>query len=303
VTGIGLCLPQLGEHVTPDVVREFCTDAERLGYASLWVQDHFMYPLAPLRGYAGRDGVPIPEPYRSVLAPTELLTYAAACTSRVRLGTSVLVQGNHWPAPLAQRLATIDVLSGGRLVVGLGAGWNAEEHTASGTSIRGRARRMDDFVEALLACWGPDPVEHHSESFEIPPSIMRPKPVQRPRPTLLSGMSSPAGLERTRRWFDGWNPASRSVAQAAETVARLNADRPAAMAPLEVWFRVFVQWPNGPAPAADHLDQLVAQVREARAAGFAEVVVEHSFWEGITSPEAWAAVPRTYAALVEAATG
>ena len=152
MTGVGLCLPQLGEHVTADVIKGFCRAAEDLGFSSLWVQDHFLWPLKPERAYAGIPGLPIPRQYQSVLAPTEVLATAAAVTTKPRLGTSVLVQGNHWPAPLAQRLATIDVLSGGRLVVGLGQGWNAEEHTASGTSVKERAARMDEFVEVLRAC-------------------------------------------------------------------------------------------------------------------------------------------------------
>lgn len=156
--GIGLCLPQLGEHVTLDALRTFSTRAEELGYTSLWVQDHFLYPLEPRRGYGGRPNAPIPKQYQSALAPTELLTAAALWTSTMKLGTSVLVGGNHWPVSLAQRLATIDVLSGGRLLVGLGVGWNAEEHDASGTDIETRGARIDDMVGALLACWADEPV-------------------------------------------------------------------------------------------------------------------------------------------------
>ena len=189
MTGVGLCLPQLGDHVTADVVTGFCREAERLGYSSLWVQDHFLWPLAPARGYAGVPGLPIPTRYQSVLAPTELLAVAAAVTTSPRLGTSVLVQGNHWPAPLAQRLATIDVLSSGRLVVGLGQGWNAEEHVASGTSVTERAARMHEFVEVLRACWGPDPVSYEGRFFSLPESIQRPKPLQQPQPPHLAGAS------------------------------------------------------------------------------------------------------------------
>ncbi len=90
MTGVGLCLPQVGDHVTPEVIVGFCREAERLGYTSLWVQDHFLWPLRPERGYAGRQGLPIPRQYQSVLAATELLTAAAMVTTRPQLGTSVL---------------------------------------------------------------------------------------------------------------------------------------------------------------------------------------------------------------------
>lgn len=300
MTGVGLCMPQLGGGLTAELLREFCTRAEQFGYTSLWVQDHFMWPLEPRRGYAGRAGAPIPPQYRSVLAPTELLTAAATWTSTVRLGTSILVAGNHWPAPLAQRLATIDVISGGRLTVGLGVGWNAEEHAAAGTEVATRGARMDDFVPALLACWGDDPVSHHGPYFDIPPAVMRPKPLQRPRPPLVSGMWSPAGLERTRLHFDGWNPAGMPVATAARIVDRLNADRPAGRGPLTVHHRAFAQFPLAPTPDGDVVERLTAEAAEAAEAGFDDFIVEHNFSDEVADPAAWLEIPERFAPLVEA---
>ena len=301
MTGVGLCLPQLGEHVTAEVVVGFCREAEQLGYTSLWVQDHFLWPLQPARGYAGVPGLPIPRPYQSVFAPTELLATAAAVTTAPRLGTSVLVQGNHWPASLAQRLATIDVLSRGRLVVGLGQGWNAEEHTASGTSIRDRAARMDEFVEVLLACWGPDPVAFEGQFFSVPPSIQRPKPFQQPHPLLVSGASSPAGRARTAARFDGWNPAGRPVADVVADLAEMQAARDPGRAPLRVFHRTFVQFLGPPEPLDATLDRLRTEVTDAAAAGFEEVILEHNFWDAITSPADWLAVPSQFATVLDAA--
>ena len=299
--GIGLCLPQLGEHVTLEGVRRFCMRAEELGYSSLWVQDHFLWPLNPTRGYAGRSGAPVPPQYKSVLAPTELLTAAAVWTSNVRLGTSILVAGNHWPVSLAQRLSTIDLLSEGRLLVGLGVGWNAEEHEASGTSIATRGARMDDFVGALKACWGDDPVSYAGPFFNVPPSIVRPKPTQHPRPPLLSGMWSAAGLERTRLHFDGWNPAGLPVDKVAAITASMNAERPAGMAPLDVYYRTFAQFPLAPTPADGVVERLAGEAVQAAAAGFTELTIEHNFWDGITSPEDWMTVPERFAPVLAAA--
>ena len=186
---------------------DFCQQAEEHGYGSLWVRDHFLWPLAPQRGYNGRSGRgdPAAVPERARLHSSSSRP-CATWTSTVRVGTSILVAGHHWPAQLAGRLATIDVLSDGRLDVGLGIGWSAEQHDASGTDIATRGRRLDDFIPALLACWGADPVQHDGPFFSIPPSIILPKPKQRPRPPLLSGLWSEAGLERTRTHFDGWIP-------------------------------------------------------------------------------------------------
>lgn len=301
MTGIGLCVPQLGEGLDAGILREFCERAEAFGYASLWVQDHFMWPLDPERGYAGRPGTPIPEQYRSVLAPTELLAAIATWTTRVRIGTSVLVAGHHWPVPLAQRLATIDLLSQGRLDVGLGIGWNAEEHTASGTEITTRGRRIDDFIPALLACWGEDPVSHDGPFFQVPPSVVRPKPVQRPRPPLLSGMWSPAGLARTAASFDGWNPAGLPVDRVTEIAADLAGRRPAGLAPLTIHHRAFVQTPHGPPPGPEVLDRMADEAAAAAAAGFDDYIVEHNFWAELADPRAWLEVPERFAVLIDAA--
>jgi len=302
VTGVGLCLPQLGEHVTTEAISGFCREAERLGYTSLWVQDHFLWPLQPVRGYAGRPGLPIPEQYKSVLAPTELLALAAALTSSPLLGTSILVQGNHWPAPLAQRLATLDILSGGRLLVGLGQGWNAEEHVASGTSVKNRAARMEEFVAVLRTCWGPDPVSFEGDFFSVPPAIQRPKPLQDPHPPLLSGASSGPGLDRTARLFDGWNPAGITVDQAVGLRSEMDAMRPPGRPPLSVYLRTFVQF-LGPAEPTDRIvERLVGEAQGARDAGFVELVIEHNFWDEIKSPEDWLAVPERFLPVLEAVT-
>ncbi len=303
MTGVGLCLPQLGDHVTPGAIEAFCRRAEALGYASLWVQDHFLWPLTPSRGYGGRDGAPIPEQYRSVLAPTELLTAAAIWTSRPKVGTSILVAGNHWPVPLAQRLATIDHLSGGRLVVGLGVGWSAEEHEASGTDVRTRGARMDDFVDALRACWSDDPVSFDGPFFSMEPALVRPKPLQRPHPPLLSGMWSPAGLERTRLHFDAWNPAGLTVDRVKTVVADLDARRPPGREPLDVYHRTFAQMPLRPPSTEDVVGRLAAEAAQARDAGFTEIILEHNFWDAICSPEDWAEVPDRFAPVLEAAAG
>lgn len=303
MTGVGLCLPQLGPHVTVDVVAEFARRAEALGYSGLWVQDHFMYALAPTRGYGGKDMLP-PDQYKSVWAPTETLAFVAGITSSVVLGTSILVAGNHWPVSLAQRLATIDQMSKGRLIVGLGVGWSAEEHVASGTDITERGRRIDDFIPALLACWGADPVSHAGDFFDVPSSCVNPKPYAGRRPKLLSGMWSAQGLERTARWFDAWNPAGLPITRVQKMVAAMDAQRDAGRAGLEVYYRSFVQAPSGQSPAdGDNMAALVADAVAAREAGFADVCIEHNFWSSIQSPDDWVSIPEKFLPVLEAARG
>jgi probable F420-dependent oxidoreductase len=299
--GVGLTLPQLGEHVTRDAVRAFCQRAEALGFASLWVQEHLFFALEPSAPYAARPGMPVPEAYKTTWSPLELLTAAAAWTERVRIGTGILVGGYHRPVELAQRLSTLDHLSDGRLIVGLSVGWSRDEHDQMDVEFTTRGRRMDELVRALHVCWGPDPVGFDGEFFHIPDSIVSPKPVQKPHPPLLSGMRSPAGLRRTASMFDLWNPASGSIDQIMQTAAEIDAMRPEGAAPIEVVQRVFTQPPfvvPGLEPMS--VDQIGEAVRAARDAGIAHVVVDTVFTTQVESPEDWANMPDQLAPVLEA---
>jgi alkanesulfonate monooxygenase SsuD/methylene tetrahydromethanopterin reductase-like flavin-dependent oxidoreductase (luciferase family) len=164
---IGLCLPQLGGNVDRDGLRAFCERAEELGYGSLWVQEHIFYPLNPVSGYSARPGLKVPDAYRSTLAALGTLTAAAAWTSGPVVGSSILVAGLHRPVALAQQLSTIDTLSGGRLVAGFSVGWSDEEHQVMDVDPRTRGARCDELIDALVACWGPDPVQFSGRFFTL----------------------------------------------------------------------------------------------------------------------------------------
>ncbi|WP_448624223.1 TIGR03619 family F420-dependent LLM class oxidoreductase [Geodermatophilus sp. URMC 64] len=302
MTTVGLCLPQLGGHVTRDALRSFVESAEELGYGGLWVQEHMFFPHEPVSGYAARPGLAVPEAYRTTLSALETLSMAAAWSTRAEIGTSVLVAGYHRPVQLAQRLATLDLLSGGRLVVGFSVGWSDDEHRQADVDPRTRGRRLDEMLDALEACWGPDPVRFSGEFFDIPTSDVRPKPLQRPRPRLLSGMRSEAGLRRTAERFDIWNPASGALEDILATAAQLRERRPADRPPLEIYSRVYTVPPvpvRGLRPLS--VDELAADVGRAREAGIAQVIVDANFDGAVDSPEAWAALPKRLEPLLAAA--
>jgi probable F420-dependent oxidoreductase len=296
--GVGLTLPQLGPHVTRHAVREFCQRAEALGFASLWVQEHLFFALEPSAPYAARPGMPVPDAYRTTFSPLELLTAAAAWTERVMLGTGVLVAGYHRPVELAQRLATLDHLSGGRLIVGLSVGWSKDEHEQMDVDFATRGRRAGELVEALLACWGPDPVSFDGEFFHIPESLVSPKPLQG-RPRLLSGMRSPAGLRRTAALFDVFHPASGSIEQICAAAAEIDALRPPGSRPIEVIQRIFTEPPfvvPGLHPMS--IEAMAEAVAAARAAGFGHVIVDTGFTTEVTSPDDWLTFPDRLAPLL-----
>jgi probable F420-dependent oxidoreductase len=301
---IGITLPQLGGHVTRDGLRGFCEQAEEYGFDSLWVQEHLFYVLDPVSGYSARPGLKVPDPYRSVLGALETLTAAAAWTTRPWLGTSILVAGLHRPVRLAQQLATIDVLSEGRVIAGFSVGWSDEEHQVMDVDPRTRGARCDELIDALTACWAPDPVAFEGRFFTIPEAEIKPKPLQDPRPRLLSGMRSSAGLRRTAEKFDIWNPASGTLEQHQELFDKLAAMRPAGMKPLDLYRRLFTTPPvEVGSLRTQGVDELCAEVARSREAGVAAVIIDTNFDPALDTTEKWIDVPRTLSPLLEAAAG
>jgi probable F420-dependent oxidoreductase len=298
---IGLTLPQLGGHVTRAGLQGFCEQAEELGFGSLWVQEHLFYVLDPVSGYSARPGLKVPDAYRSVLGALDTLATAAAWTTRPWLGTSILVAGLHRPVELAQRLSTIDLISEGRVVAGFSVGWSDEEHQVMDVDPRTRGARCDELIDALEACWGPDPVSFKGRFFSIPEAEVKPKPVQSPRPRLLSGMRSKAGLRRTAEKFDIWNPASGTLEQHLEMFAQLGEMRPAHLKPLELYRRLFTTPPVQVANLRTaSVDDLVDEVARSREAGVDAIIVMN-FDPALDSADRWAAVPRTLEPLLAAA--
>jgi probable F420-dependent oxidoreductase len=196
---ISFALPVSGSWATPENLLVVARRAEQLGYANLW---SFQRLLAPTS--AG-----LAPAYLSVLDPTVALSYAAAVTERVGLGVAIINAPFQSPALLAKQLATLDVLSSGRLIAGLGLGWLREEFTASGVPFERRGARMDEYLRCLAALWGPDPVAFDGEFYQVRSSVVQPKPVQQPRPPILLGGDAPAALERIGRLADGWISSSR----------------------------------------------------------------------------------------------
>lgn len=299
---VGLALPQLGPHADAVAVRGFAERAEELGFGHLFVQQHLFYPHEVVSGYSARPGLAVPEAYRSVLQPMELLAVVSGWTSKILLGTSILVAGYHRPVDLAQRIATLDVLAGGRTIFGFSVGWSDEEHAQYDVDPRTRGRRADELIDALKACWAADPVHFDGEFFSIPASDVDPKPLQRPHPPLMAGMRSEAGLRRTAEKFDWWNPASGTLEQHLETMQQLAAMRPAHLAPLKMCWNLFTDPPVIVANLKPlSVDELCEQVAAAAAAGVDAISVDANFDPTITNQQDWVQVPDRLAPLLDAA--
>ena len=205
---LGYILPQIGPAASPDAILAVAKRAEELEYDGLWVTDRLLYPESPQVPYPGTlEGSPFPEHFKTVIDPLHALTYAAAHTSRVTLGTSVLVMSYRNPVMLAKSLASIDVLSKGRLKVGLGVGWSKDELDATGVAPKDRAARADEFLEVLKTIWTTDSAEYHGRFFHLPKSSVSPKPVQKPHPPIYIGAYTPGAMKRAAMYADGFNPA------------------------------------------------------------------------------------------------
>lgn len=205
---IGFGLPVSGAWAHPGNVTHFATLAEQLGYDSLWTFQRLL---------VGADQTLDPV-YRSVLDPLVSLAFAAANTSRIRLGVALVNLPFVSPTYLAKQAATLDVLSGGRLDLGLGAGWSPVEFTATGASTERRGARITEYVAVLHALWAEGTARYDGEFYTVPPSRMDPKPVQRPGPPVLLGGSAPAALSRAGRIAAGW------ISRSAHDLSRIGED-------------------------------------------------------------------------------
>lgn len=202
---IGMQLPQAGDAACRDAIATAAKRAEEIGLDSVWVFDRLLRTTRAIP-FRGRPPGPMPRVYSTVFDPLETLTYVAAITGRVQLGISALLALFHSPVVLARRLATLDQLSGGCVIAGLAVGWLEEEFAASGISMARRGRRMTEFVAALRAAWGEDPVSFQGEFYSIPESDIGPKPVQASGIPVLLAYRSDGALKRAARIGDGLNP-------------------------------------------------------------------------------------------------
>ena len=211
---IGIHLPQIGRKAGPDAIRRAAIQAEELGFADAWSSEHIILP----------SGAHYP-PSALFYDPVLTLTWAAAFTTRIGLGTSVLVLPMRHPLPLAKELATLQNLSEGRLILGAGVGWLEAEFAALGVPFRERGRRMDEGIAMMRAVWSEDPVTFRSRWVPAVIEYMRmlPKPVK-PIPIWIGG-SSDAALARALR-LDGWHGSRLSPETAAPIVRRLREKRP-----------------------------------------------------------------------------
>ncbi len=278
VLRLGFNLPQIGPAAGPEAIVAVATAAEDMGFATVWVADRLL------------SGA-LPEVYHNVIDPVGTLTFAAAETSRVGLGTSILNLPWYNPALLARQLTALDVLSNGRLRVGFGVGWMEDEFEAVGISMRDRGKRTDEALEVLKTIWTTDPVEFDGTYYTIPTSVIRPKPIQDPHPPIYLAASTPRGLARVARHADGWIPLGIPIEDMAERFAAIKSmAHDAGRDPdrLEMTVRANVTVTD--APLGDDrkvytgsLDQIASDIAATRKAGASELAFDPTYDPAVQS--------------------
>ena len=291
---LGFGLPVSGSWATPDTMRRTARRAEELGYASLWTFQRVLYPA---------DGELDPS-YRAVHDPVVPLAHVAGHTDRISLGTATVCAPFTAPALLAKTLTSLDVLSGGRLTVGLGIGWLPQEYAAAGVPFQRRGARMEEYLRCLEALWTQDPVEFAGEFYTVPRSHMGPPPVQRPHPPVLLGGAAAPALRRAGRLAQGWISSSRQdltrIGGCVETVrdgAREAGRDPEAVRILVRGLVELLDDDPGEQrrPLQGTREQVLDDLAALRAQGVTEVFLDLNFSPRVGSPDVDAGAALAYA--------
>jgi probable F420-dependent oxidoreductase len=200
----------LGFEASPEAIVASARKAEELGFDAIFANDHIIV-----------DGSPRSAPWTNCYDPLVVLPCIAASTTGIRLGISVLIVPYRNPIATAKMLAAIDRISGGRLIAGVGVGWNEAEFAALGVPFHQRGARTNEYLRVWQACWGPDRVSFAGKFVQFSDMHVSPKPLQQPHPPFWSGGASDAALNRAARFADVWQPTPMPLADLVERMSAL----------------------------------------------------------------------------------
>lgn len=283
---VGVGLPVAGQYASIEGIAQVARLADELDFAAVWTFERIIRPTAAIPSWDGTVA-PLPEIYKQVYDSLDTLSYVAAITKKVKLGTSIVDALFQSPPQLGKSFATLDQLSNGRVIAGLGQGSIEAEFVATETSLKRRGAGFEEYLHALQAVWGPDPVKFDGRFYKIPESNINPKPVQTHIPVIV-GAGSPQAYERAARLTDGINPvlynwdavegAVKGFLQAAKSAGR-------DLSQLHVVARLnTAPGANPHVPFGGSLDQIKDDIARAQAAGFTHIFWDMA-WAGITPQE------------------
>jgi len=271
----GVWVPNVRHLATPAIIRATAVRAEQLGYDSVWVSDHVVVPHANVKNFG-----------ETVFDPLITLGLIAGATSRVRLGTTVLIVPYRNAVVTAKMVASLDALSGGRVVLGVGAGWVEAESDALGVPFKARGAMTDEYLRAMRVLWTEREPSFDGAFTSFRGILCEPKPVQKPHPPIWVGGHSKAALRRTVEVGAAWHPINRSpdeLRAGRESLAQLSAERGRATPPaITLRNDVRVLKPGQTAPPSAHAGRvlsgepaaLIDQLAELQACGVEHLVCE-----------------------------
>jgi probable F420-dependent oxidoreductase len=284
----GILLPQTGDSATRENVLYVASEAEKEGLNSVWVFERLLWPINPKTPYVATPDGSLPVQYQNVLDPLGTLSYLAVNTNQISLGTCLIDMLFHNPVVLAKRFATLDVMSQGRVIAGLGIGWSKDEYEVSGVPFEHRGQRADEFLQTLKRIWTDEVVEFKGQFYSIPASKIGPKPVQKPHPPILLGGFSPKTFSRIVNYADGWLPVAGfgPLEQLEQTINGLREDaRKANKDPSKI--RIFaLTYPTvidssssaqQRLPMTGTVDQIGTDINQIKAMGIEHIIFGHAF--------------------------
>jgi probable F420-dependent oxidoreductase len=284
---VGLVLPQFGEHATTENIIYIATEAEKEGIDSVWVLDRLLWPIKPQTPYVASPDGSLPVEYQNVLDPLTTLTYVAAVTEQISLGTSVIDFFFQNPIVLSKRITTLDILSDGRVIAGLGIGWSKDEYEVSGIPYKDKGTRADEYLQVLKKIWTDDVVEFKGQFYNIPASKIGPKPVQKPHPPILLGGFSPKTFSRIVNYANGWigvagfGPLEQleQVINGLKESARKSDKDPSEISIYMLSYPNVLESPSNQirAPMTGTIEQIGSDIEQIKAMGTDHIIFGHLF--------------------------
>ena len=279
----GFSLVVRGNEATPETFAKMAERAEALALDALWCSAHVIIPPQVTSGYVMIPGLKHPEHWKEAYwEPFTVLSYLAGLTSRIQLGTSVVVMPMHNPFELAKQVAEVDQLSGGRFVFGIGVGWFEEEFKVLGQDFHNRGARTDEALDLMKVLWAQDPVSFAGKYYRVEDAFFTPKPVQQPSPPIWVAGASKAALKRAARCAQAWHPARPTVEFLGESRLALNRYlEEAGRTPesLEIAVKLPLIFQDGP-PASDQPStqgravDMIDAIERYREAGASQLVMD-----------------------------
>ena len=270
----GVWIPNCRNLATPDIIRTTAVRAEQLGYDSVWVSDHVVVPRENIKNFG-----------ESIFDPLVTLGVVAGATQRVRLGTTVLIVPYRNAVVTAKMVSSLDALSNGRVILGVGAGWVAAESAMLGVPFTERGAMTDEYLDAMRELWTSPAPSFKGRYTQFSDLVFEPKPAQRPHPPIWVGGHSGAALRRTARVGAAWHPINRppdELRAGRAELARICREqgRPAPALTLRNDIRILRAGERAPASAhagrvlAGEPAALVEQIRELAECGVEHLVLE-----------------------------